>query len=311
MKISDLDRAALRARLRGAGLRLDLHPFSACVRSELSALADAVALLYADFPLAAEDGFADFHLEIRAEPRWLPFGRWRARFLYDGLPAFVSLPRRQAPTMLEWGLNWCVASHAHQFLVCHAAVLERDGRALVLPAPPGSGKSTLTAVLAHRGWRLLSDELALLDPATGLVHGMARAVNLKNASIDLVTGFVPEAVMSPPVPDTLKGTVALMRPPAEAVRRRAEPARPAWVVLPRWQAGARAGFERLDRAQAALLLAEQSFNYHVLGRRGFDTLTTLVGAVDCLSFRYGTLDELEPAFEALAAGRPPGDAHGA
>ncbi len=294
------------ARLRGPGLRLDLHPFSACVRSDLSALADAVALLYADFPLAPEDGFADFHLEIRAEPRWLPFGRWRARFLYDGLPAFVSLPKGQAPTMLEWALNWCVASHAHQYLVCHAAVLERAGQALVLPAPPGSGKSTLTAVLAHRGWRLLSDELALLDPSTGLVHGMARGVNLKNASIGLITGFVPEAVVSPPVPDTLKGTVALMRPPSEAVRRRAESARPAWVVLPRWQAGATAHFAPVDRAEAALLLADQSFNYHVLGRQGFEALAALVGSTACLRFTYGTLDELEPAFEALASGRLPG-----
>lgn len=305
MKLSQLDRVSLERRLHGDGLCLDLHPFTARLRSPLPALADALALLYAEFPLAADDGFADFHLEIRALPRWLPWRERRARFVFDGLPAFVGLPARQAPTMLEWGLNWCVAAHAHQFLVCHAAVLERDGRALVLPAPPGSGKSTLTAVLAHRGWRLLSDELALLDPATGLVHGMARSVNLKNASIELVAGHVPEAVISPPVPDTLKGTVALMRPPAEAVRRRAEPARPAWVVLPRWQAGARAAFERIDRAEAALLLAEQSFNYHVLGLAGFEVLTAMVGRAACLRFSYGALDELVPAFEALAEGALP------
>ncbi|MBZ8138336.1 HprK-related kinase A [Rubrivivax gelatinosus] len=309
MKVSELDRASLLRRLRAGELRLDILPFTVRVRSRLPAVADAVALLYAEFPLAPDDGFCDFHIEIRVLPRWLPWQPRRARFLFDDLPAFVSLPADQAPTMLEWGLNWCVAAHAHQFLICHAAVLERDGRALVLPAPPGSGKSTLAAVLAHRGWRLLSDELALLDPATGLVHGMARAVNLKNASIALVSAFVPEATMSPPVPDTLKGTIALMPPPADAVRRRAEPALPAWVVLPRWQAGATAAFERIDRAEAALLLAEQSFNYHVLGLDGFDTLTAMVGRCSCLRFRYGTLDELVPAFDALAAGQPPGIEH--
>jgi predicted ATPase len=30
---------------------------------------------------------------------------------------------------------------------------------VILPAPPGSGKSTLCAALVTRGWRLLSDEL--------------------------------------------------------------------------------------------------------------------------------------------------------
>jgi predicted ATPase len=33
-------------------------------------------------------------------------------------------------------------------------VVERDGHALILPAMPGSGKSTLTAALVQRGWRL-------------------------------------------------------------------------------------------------------------------------------------------------------------
>ena len=310
MKLQELDRGALRARLRGAGLRLDVHPFTVCLRSDLAALADELALLYADFPLAPDDGFADFHIEIRAERRWLPPALRRARFLFDGHPAFVSLPARQAATMVEWGLNWAVAAHAHQYLVFHAAVLERDGRALLLPAPPGSGKSTLTAVLAHRGWRLLSDELALLDPATGLVHGMARPVNLKNASIDLVAGFVPEARLTAAIPDTTKGTVALLKPPAGAVARRAEPARPAWVVLPAWREGAVARFEPLARAEAGILLAEQSFNYHVLGALGFETLASLVGAVRCLRFEYGRLDELEPAFAALAAGKLP-EARGA
>uniref|UniRef100_L8BA56 Hpr(Ser) kinase/phosphatase n=1 Tax=Rubrivivax gelatinosus S1 TaxID=1138313 RepID=L8BA56_RUBGE len=229
----------------------------------------------------------------------LPFGGRKARFLFDGQPAFASLPVHHAITMVEWGLNWAIAAHVHHFLVCHAAVLERGGRALLLPAPPGSGKSTLCAALAHRGWRLLSDELALVDPVSGLVRGMARPVNLKNASIRLVSDFVPEVVMTAPVADTTKGTVALMKPPEEAVRRRDEPAIPAWVVLPRWQAGSEACFQRIDRAEAVILLGEQSFNYHVLGAAGFETLVSLVDRCRCLRFTYGSLDQLVPAFDAL------------
>ena len=65
--------------------------------------------------------------------------------------------------MLEWGLNWCVAGHAHQYLMLHAAALERNGRAVILPGDPGAGKSTLTAALMLSGWRLLSDEITLVD----------------------------------------------------------------------------------------------------------------------------------------------------
>src|SRR3546814_17273791 len=69
----------------------------------------------------------------------------------------------QALPMLEWGLNWCIGAHGHQFLIIHAAVIERNGLAAILPGAPGSGKSTLTACLVHNGWRLLSDAMALVS----------------------------------------------------------------------------------------------------------------------------------------------------
>jgi HprK-related kinase A len=83
--------------------------------------------------------------------------------------------------MLEWGMNWCIASHMHYYLMLHAAVLERDGHALIMPGDPGAGKSTLTAALMLDGWRLLSDEIALIDRNDGLLYGLARPVSLKNA----------------------------------------------------------------------------------------------------------------------------------
>lgn len=97
----------------------------------------------------------------------------------------------------------------------------------MLPAPPGSGKSTLTAALAQRGWRLMSDELALLNPLDQRLYGLGRPVNLKNQAIGLIRDFARDAVMTKPVPDTLKGTLSLMKAPDEAIARvREGPRRP-------------------------------------------------------------------------------------
>ncbi|MDT9000137.1 HprK-related kinase A [Paucibacter sp. APW11] len=300
MKVSALSPREFAQRLADGELLIDIHPFVTRLRSRVPRLTRELALMYAEFPLLPPDSFADFHIEIRLEGllrRWL---RPQARFIYDGKPAFLPLPADHALTMVEWGLNWCVASHAHQFLVIHAAVLERGGMAIVLPAPPGSGKSTLCAALMLRGWRLLSDELALFDMASGLVHGMARPVNLKNASIGVIRAFEPAAVFSEEIPDTAKGTVALLRAPAEAVARRKEPARPRWVVLPAYQAGAATALLRMDRAESMMLMAEQSFNYDIHGRRGFDALTDLCAGADCYRFEYSRLDEGIAAIDALA-----------
>ncbi|WP_377158450.1 HprK-related kinase A [Roseateles sp. UC29_93] len=304
MRLQDVGTAGLRARMRDGGVTLRLSPFTVRVRSDIPHLAADVAAMYQDFELAGDEEFVDFHVAVLRSPHWLSRLQGRAEFWFDGQRSFTPLPAAQALAMLEWGINWCIAAHAHQYLLIHAAVLERDGRALLMPAPPGSGKSTLCAALAHRGWRLLSDELGLLDMATGLVHGMARPINLKNASIPLIRSFVPEAHFSASMPNTSKGTVALVRAPQDAIEHRLAPARPAWVVLPAWRAEAAAQLLPIERARAFMDLAEQSFNYDVHGQAGFQTLGRLVDACACYRFEYSRLDEAVALFETLAEAAP-------
>jgi hypothetical protein len=61
----------------------------------------------------------------------------------------------------------------------HAAVLEREGKAVLLVAESGGGKSTTAWGLLHHGFRYASDELAPVDLATGRVHGFPHALCLK------------------------------------------------------------------------------------------------------------------------------------
>ncbi len=255
--------------------------------------------MYGEFPLGADDMFTDFHIEMARGAglrRWI---RPQSNFCFDGIPSFQPLPLDHAYPMLEWGLNWCIASHSHQFLILHAAVIERNGRAAIMPAPPGSGKSTLCAGLVSRGWRLLSDELTLIDMQTGLVRPMARPINLKNRSIEVIRNFQPDAVMTEPVHDTKKGTVALLRPPAESVRRVAEPACPAWIVFPKYEANAPATFSPYSKAHTCLRVAQESFNYDIHGREGFDAVTRIVNSCDCYEFSYGSLEDAAREFSSL------------
>ena len=183
LKISELTTAQLQSLLQRGDLVLKLGPLVARIKTNVPNLARDIALMYADFESCSNDTFADFHVEVAYEKglrRWL---KPQVRFFFDGRPSFIPLPSAQAFAMLEWGLNWCIAAHCHQYLIIHAAVIEKGGKAAVMPAPPGSGKSTLSTGLVMRGWRLLSDELALYDIETGLIYGMSRPINLKNKSI--------------------------------------------------------------------------------------------------------------------------------
>ncbi len=300
MKLGELSARELRERLADNALVLRTGPFATRMHSSLPQVADGLLRLYADFPL--EDGaFCDFHVRVgppKGIRRWL---KPQINFWYDGHSPFKPLPANHAFALLEWGMNWCVAGHAHHYLMLHAAVLERGGRALVMPGDPGAGKSTLTAALMLSGWRLLSDEIALIDRDDGLLVGLGRPVSLKNASIDVIRGHFPDAVIGAPAHDTHKGTVAHLRPTADSVARVGEKARPAWVVFPRWRKGAEARLTPHSRAEAFLHTANHAFNYSLLGELGFELNAALMDASACRDFEYSRLEDAVRAFAELAA----------
>ncbi len=301
MKLLQLSPADLRRQLAGAGVWMRTGPFSLRIQSRLPDIADGLAQLYGQFEVrSAQESFADFHVALNAPAGLRRWVKPQARFFFDGQQPFRPLPRAQALPLLEWGLNWCVSMHAHQYLIIHAAVVEKNGRAAILPAPSGSGKSTLTAGLVLSGWRLLSDELTLIDRKTGLIQPLARPVSLKNQAIDVIRQFDADAVISRSTHDTMKGTVALMRPPRDSVMRQHEPAQPAWVIFPKWEAGASTRLSPRSQAQTFMFLAQNAFNYSHLGVDGFRVGSALIDRVTCYDFRYSQLDEAIAQFDRLA-----------
>ncbi|MBI3708307.1 MAG: HprK-related kinase A, partial [Proteobacteria bacterium] len=291
MRLADLPPDEPGDRLRGRGLFLRTGPFTIRLKSIIPDVIAGIGLLYADYQIAESEDFADFHVEAAPPSNLRRWFRPQVQFRFDGQAPFLPLPREHALPMLEWGLNWSISSYAHQYMIIHAAAIERGGRAAILPAPPGSGKSTLCAGLVHRGWRLLSDELCLVVPGDGKLVALARPINLKNQSIDVIGRFVSEAVFSRPAHDTAKGTVALLRAPGDSVARSAETAMPAWVILPKYVPGAPATLERRSKAETCIELGINAFNYSVHGAVGFDALGALIDRCDCYTFTYSSLDD--------------------
>lgn len=301
MNLSHLSSGELARALAGPGLPLRTGQFTTRIRTRIPGAVEAIGTLYADHPLAPEDGFSDFHVRL-LRPAGLR--RWyhpQVLFAFDDFIPFKPLPYDHAFPMLEWGLNWCVTSHAHWYLILHAAVVEKNGFAAILPAPPGSGKSTLCAALVNRGWRLLSDELTLIDPHSGRIDALARPVSLKNASIDIIRSFAPDAVFGPLARDTAKGTVAHMKPSADSVARAQEPAAPRWVIFPKYAPGSPPLLAPHPKGHALLQFAENAFNYSVLGALGYEALARLIAQCDCFDFTYSRLDDAIATFNDLAA----------
>ncbi len=310
MRIGDLKHAELSRRLKRDGLCFGMGPFNVSLRSDPRGFEPLLTRLHGLYPLYDDLPFKDFHVRLRRCRGLRRWARPQVQFLVDGEAPFAPFPEDTALPFLEWGLNWCVATRSHQYLMLHAGVVEKGGRAVVLPAWPGSGKSTLCAALMHRGWRLLSDEFGLVRPADAALVPLPRLISLKNASIGVIRDYAPEAVLGPEFPKTRKGTVAHLRPTEQSVARAGELARPGLIVFPRFQAGASLSLQPLPRERAFLKLSGNAFNYELIGLRGFEAVSRLIETCPSYLFRYGDLDEAVAALDALMADTFPGEESG-
>lgn len=302
MKLADLNPADLKDCLRDNGLYFSSGPFRFHIHSNLPELAQLLWYMYADYPLISNE-FIDFHIDLVSHRPYWRFLRPQIQFYLNEAAPFEPFPRDTLLPFLEWGLNWCVAMNAHHYLMLHAGVLERKGNTIILPAHPGSGKSTLCVALCHRGWRVLTDEIALVRPPDQTIVPFPRLMPLKNESIEVIRDFAPEAVLGPEYLKTRKGTVCHVRPPTDSIERSNEVGHARWIVLPQFKTGASLSLQPLDKTQAFIQLTGHSFNYELIGLRGFKAMTALVDACDCYTFEYGgDLEQAVAQLNALADG---------
>lgn len=268
--------------------QLYLPPFTFSVTTDIPLVAANLQRLYAHAP-KAESLLVDYPLRLERGAGLRRLFKPQARFFADTQEPFQPLQLQQGYAMLEWGMNWCIAAHEMQYVIIHSAVLAKGDKAILFPAPPGSGKSTLTAYLAFNGWRLLSDEMALILPFSNKVQPFVRPICLKNRSIALAKSWFPTGVFSSIATDTHKGDVVHLSPPAASWQGALQQAEIVAVVFPSYQADTNLDIYSLDQTQAFMQLARNAFNFGVIGQEGFATLTAIIEQVPAFEVQYNDL----------------------
>lgn len=260
----------------------------------------ALAHLYHGYP-APHGRIADFTVRLEPERPWRQWIRPKVAIRGDFvLPDALPMALAHGVLAAEMGMNLQMALGQRRYLMLHAATVEREGRALLLTGDSGSGKSTLAAMLGERGWRLMGDEFALVDPDTGAVHAFPRAVSLKNGAIVELEREVPGARFGPRLQDTPKGAIRHMRPRDDAITLMDEPAKPALILFPRF--GQSEAVRRVGAAELFVRLTQASTNYVALGEPGFIALTGLISSIPALAIDYPDGDAALDLVERLWSG---------
>jgi hypothetical protein len=218
-------------------------------------------------------------------------------------------------------LVWVTVLREHAyFLDIHAGVVSDGRECLVMPAPPGSGKSTLTAALVHAGFEYFSDEIALLQDSTLQVFPVPLALCIKDHGIDALADRFPQARTLPLHRRGDGKRVAYMPPPPHSRPSSEDPRPVRALVFPRFAPGATTSLDRLPRAEALRRLLSQCLV--VAQRLDVDRVETLVrwiAKVPCYALEYGSTDGAvgaitavfparigsSPGNESASPGRPP------
>jgi hypothetical protein len=235
------------------------------------------------------DAPAALTIDIQSLP--LDEGRHMASNIYcDGKPE-ASAARLSSLGPLVKAALWSAAVNAHDFLLdLHAGVVGQDGRCILLPAPAGSGKSSLTAALIHSGLGYYSDEVALIERGTFQVSPVPLAVCVKSTAWDFMSRYHPELPQLPTHRRDDGKLVRYVRPPAAQVQK--EPGRVSHIFFPLYSKDTPTQLVELTRADALARLMDQCLALRLAMDPGsVKQLVGWIAGIDCYALTFSSLDE--------------------
>ena len=203
---------------------------------------------------------------------------------------------------LDWQLNLFVVLRVNARCILHAGAVSRDGFGVVFPGPSGNGKSVLTMSLLLQGYRYLSDELAVIDPASGELHPFPKPIGIKDISVCPDLAHRRELWWGPKPGENIDaGSCWYVDPDDIAPKSVSGPVPVRYIVFPRYDPNARPGLEELSPGQAMRGLLNNSVNFPRIRREGLHLLVKLVQEARCLSLTTNCLDQATEAINELTS----------
>jgi hypothetical protein len=196
-------------------------------------------------------------------------------------------PAEAAIAQLVWEVNRGVVDEAGDRLLLHAAAAEQDGTSVLLAGPEGSGKSTLVAALVCAGLQYVTDETVALDPHTGTIAPHPKPLGLDRGSLESLKDLcrvVPTGIRTGS--EQWLVSAATLREDAVATSNSV----PTLIVLPSYRPDRATVARSIARAEAAVAIVEQSFNFRTFGRPRLDVIADVVRRCHCYRLNVGDLD---------------------
>jgi len=187
----------------------------------------------------------------------------------------------------------------HWLCTVHAAAVGREGAAVILPAPPGSGKSTLVAFLAAHHWTYLADDVIAIDPRTFRLQPLPTLLGIKEGSLPVLGKIYPGLAAAREFPYGPGKAARYLRLAGPAIASRSWPL--SAMVFPKYVARSATSPSRISAARAGLLLMESGVAFSgAVTRNKVEWIARLLQKVPCHEICYSDLAEAEAALASIA-----------
>ena len=203
----------------------------------------------------------------------------------DGLQQYEVLPHIATLVFIRC----CEALKTH--LLFHAAVIERNGAAVILPGEAGSGKTTIAAALLTHGWRFYSDELAVFDLGNNHVSPLALPMSIKSGSVEPLERYYPGLAARSVHLRSDGKKVRYLSPPRPHLPESGDVAAPVdFIIFPRYIERMKDQLVPLDKFEALRRLAATGSSNRVFTDRDIEAMIALVESCPCFELAFSDLD---------------------
>ncbi len=189
------------------------------------------------------------------------------------------------PQLVKRQISEAFMQSRPDLLWMHAGVVAQNGKGLLLSGPSGQGKSTLSTMLVHNGWSLLSDDVAPLTSEALVLPYYEQPLRRIPADRSLAPTEVA-ALPRSPVPVS-KFTVAR------------EPVRAHLMVFLTYQHNGGCTSDRLSPGAAALEIARNTVNFGQVSQVALGKVTSLASSVPAFALCYGNSYDAANVLQAL------------
>ena len=186
-------------------------------------------------------------------------------------------------------LLWKVDSQRDEMkLMFHAAVLgNQEGRMFLFPGESGTGKSTLSAMLAANQWQFFTDELAIVLPDKASVISCPLPICVKEGATKALLEYYPdlERLMLHYRLDDKEARYLPMKSPGMVTEANIQA-----IVFPYYDAAINCDLKSIEKREALGRLLNCGSSGRAMSAEELSSVMKMIEQLPCYTLKYSNID---------------------